>query len=111
MSLLQSRINYIEQLIKRQAAPVKLLNTIIQGIPRNGNLWITSLTQKSGSVKISGFTQQTEAIPELMNNLATSGIFVSVDLEDIESREEASKFSLLCSDIKKTEVERSHGRP
>ncbi len=106
--LYQSRIDLMEQLKKRQADPVLLLNAIIQGIPQKENIWLINLTQKSDSVRIAGFAQQTEAITELMNNLAVSGIFASVDLEEIESREEASRFSLLCTNIKNTEAARSN---
>jgi Tfp pilus assembly protein PilN len=99
--LLQSRIDVIEELKESQTGPVLLLNTVIQSIPPNANLWLTSLTQNSNNIKISGFAQQTEVIPDLMNNLLGSGIFDAVDLEEIESREGASKFSLLCRSIMK----------
>jgi Tfp pilus assembly protein PilN len=105
----QSGIDLIEQLKKRQADPVLLLNAVIQGIPRKKPIRLTSLTEKSGSVRITGFSRQTQAIPELMNNLAVSGIFGSIDLEEIESLEEASRFTLLCTKTKNTGVERSNG--
>jgi Tfp pilus assembly protein PilN len=99
--LLKNRIDVIKQLKESQAGPVLLLNTVLQSIPPNANLWLTSLTQKSNDIKIVGFAQQTEVIPDLMNNLLDSGIFDAVDLEEIESREGASKFSLLCRSIMK----------
>jgi type IV pilus assembly protein PilN len=98
----QSRIDVIEQLKEGQTGPVLLLNTVIQSIPRNTSLWLTSLTQKSDSIKIAGFAQQTEVIPDLMSNLIDSGIFDAVDLEEIESRKGISKFSLLCRSVGKT---------
>ena len=101
----QSRIDVIERLKENQTGPVLLLNTVIQCIPRNGVLWLTSLTQKSDRVKIVGFTQNTEVIPDLMSNLTASGIFKTVDLEQIESQKDASRFSLLCTSIKKPQAE------
>lgn len=103
--LSQSRIDAIEKLRKLQTGPVLLLNTVLQCIPRDANLWLISLTQNPDSIKIVGFAQQTEMIPDLMSNLATSGIFDIVDLEEIESQKEASKFSLICSNIGKTQAE------
>jgi len=103
--LYQGRVDAIEQLRESQAGPLLLLNTVLLSIPQNGNLWLVSLSQKSNGVKIAGFAQRTEAIPDLMSNLIASGIFESVDLEEIESQKEASKFSLVCRSIKKTPEE------
>ncbi len=97
----QSRIDVIEKLKEEQTGPVLLLNTILQSIPREGVLWLTSLTQKESSIKIVGYTQNTEVIPDLITNLASSGFFQTVDLELIESQKDASKFSLLCTSAQK----------
>jgi Tfp pilus assembly protein PilN len=103
--LRQSRIDVIEKLKEGQSGPVLLLNTLIQSIPRDGDLWLTSLTQKSGIIKIVGQTRIPEVIPDLMRNLTASGIFASVDLELIERQEDSSKFSLICTSIKKPQAE------
>jgi Tfp pilus assembly protein PilN len=103
--LRQSRIDVIEKLKENQTGPVLLLNTVIQSIPRDGDLWLTSLAQKADSIKIVGYTQRTEVIPDLMSNLATSGFFESVDLEEIESQKDASRFSLLCISRQKPQAE------
>jgi Tfp pilus assembly protein PilN len=95
--LRQSRIDVIEKLKEAQTGPVLLLNQVLQSIPRDGVLWLTSLIQKDDRIKIVGFAQNTEAIPDFMSNLTASGIFQSVDLEQIESQKDASKFSLICT--------------
>ncbi len=101
----QSRIDVIEKLKANQTGPVLLLNKIIQSIPRDGALWLTSLSQKTDTVKIVGFTQHPGVIPDFMSNLMTSGIFQSVDLELIENQKDASKFSLICIGGKKPQAE------
>jgi Tfp pilus assembly protein PilN len=103
--LRQSRIDVIEKLKENQTGPVLLLNSVIQSIPRDGVLWLTALTQKSDKIKIVGFTQHTEVIPDFMSNLTASGVFKSVDLELIDSQKEASKFSLICTSITKPQAE------
>jgi type IV pilus assembly protein PilN len=103
--LRQNRIDVIEKLKQDQTGPVLLLNTVIQSIPTDGLLWLTSLSQKGDRVTIVGFTQHTEMIPDLMSNLTASGIFSSVDLELMESQKDASKFSLICSSKTKTQAE------
>jgi len=100
-----NRIEVIEQLKESQKGPVLLLNNVIRSMPRDGLLWLTSLTQKGDRIKIVGYTQHTEAIPDFMSNLAASGGFQTVDLELIESQKEASKFALLCTGLKKPGAE------
>ncbi len=101
----QNRIDVIEKLKRDQTGPVLLLNTVIQSIPTDGVLWLTSLAQKSDRITIVGYTQHTELIPDLMSNLTASGIFESVDLELMESQKEASKFSLICTSKTKPQAE------
>jgi len=100
-----SRIEVIEQLKENQKGPVLLLNSVIQSIPRKGLLWLSNLTQKDDRIKIVGFTKNPEVIPDLMINLASSGIFQMVDLELIESQKEATKFSLICISANRKKAE------
>ena len=86
----------IERLKEQQTGPVLLLNHVLHSIPRNRLLWLTSLIQRDSDVKIVGQTQQIEAIPDFMTNLAETGFFQSVDLEEITTQNDASKFSLRC---------------
>jgi Tfp pilus assembly protein PilN len=101
----QSRIDVIEKLKDNQTGPVLLLNTVIQSVPTDGTLWLTNVTQKADRIKLVGFTQYPEIIPDFMSNLAASGFFKTVDLEQLERQKEASKFSLLCTSQKKTQAE------
>jgi Tfp pilus assembly protein PilN len=105
----QSRIDLIEKLKENQNGPVHLLNTIIQGIPRNGDFWLTNLEQKAGTVQITGLTRSPAAIPDLLKNLTASRIFSSVDLEVIERQEDLSKFSIICTNTKKPKAEVRNG--
>jgi Tfp pilus assembly protein PilN len=100
-----SRIKVIENLKEAQTGPVVLLNQVLQSIPRDGVMWLTSLNQKDSQVRIIGYAQHTEAIPDFMSNLATNGYFQTVDLESIESQKDASKFSLLCIAAKEQQPE------
>ena len=101
----QSRIDIIETLKEKQSGPVLLLNTVIRSIPRDGDLWLTSLGQNAGIIKIVGSTRVPGLIPQLMSNLKASGIFASVDLELIERQENASDFSLICTSVQQPQAE------
>jgi Tfp pilus assembly protein PilN len=100
-----SRISVIEKLKEAQTGPVVLLNQVLQSVPQNGVMWLTSLNQKESQVRIVGYAQHTEAIPDFMSNLASNGFFRTVDLESIESQKDASKFSLLCVTAKERQAE------
>jgi Tfp pilus assembly protein PilN len=101
----KDRIDVIENLKAAQTGPVLLLNSVIQSIPREGTLWLTSLTQNADHTKIVGHTQQTDIIPDFMSNLMACGMFKTVDLEMIVSEKDASKFSLICISGKKSQAE------
>jgi Tfp pilus assembly protein PilN len=94
--LQQSRIEVIQGLRDSQTGPVLLLNHVLQSIPRESNIWLTVLDQKGDRVQITGYAHHSEAIPDLMSNLSSSGVFRSVDLENLEQEKEAAKFSLVC---------------
>ncbi len=93
----QKRIDVIEELQKRQTGPVLLMNHVLASIPRDRLLWLTTMNQKDDRVQIVGYTERIEAIPDFMTNLAKNDFFQSVDLESIESSNDAAKFSLLCT--------------
>lgn len=93
----QKRIEVIEELREKQTGPVQLMNHLLESIPQNRLLWLTSVNQKDDRVQIVGYAQQIEAIPDFMTNLAKNNLFQSVDLETIESSDDASRFSLLCT--------------
>ena len=91
------KINVIEKLLESQKGPVKMLNAVIQAIPQNRDIWLTSLAQTNNGVKLQGQTRNPEILPDFMNNLESSGIFTVIDIEQIERRSEISTFSIFCA--------------
>jgi Tfp pilus assembly protein PilN len=67
------------------------------------------LNQKAETIKIAGFTLNPEVVPDFMTNLMASGIFQSVDLEDLETQKDSSRFSVVCISGKKPEAEERNG--
>ena len=88
----QSRIDIINKLLESKKGPVKLLNAIIQAVPQNREIWLTSLEQTNTGVKVRGATRTPEVLPYFMKDLEKSGIFADVDIEVIERRDEISNF-------------------
>ena len=90
-----TKISIIENLLESQKGPVRILNTVIQAIPQNRDIWLTAMEQTGSGVKLLGQTRTPEVLPDFMKSLESSGIF-AVDIEQIERREEISTFSILC---------------
>lgn len=105
----QSRIDVIEKLKESQTGPVLLLNHVIQSIPRDGQLWLSVLSQKGERVTIAGFALHSDVIPDFMSNLSTSNVFKSVELELIQEDKDAARFSLVCMTTQKSPRGADHG--
>jgi Tfp pilus assembly protein PilN len=101
----QSRIEVIEKLKDSQSGPVLLLNDVIRSIPREAQMWLTSLDQKGDHVQIAGFAQRGDIIPDFMSNLSRTGLFKSVELLLIQEDKDAAKFSLVCITGRKAQSE------
>jgi Tfp pilus assembly protein PilN len=99
--LRQMRIETIEKLKDSQTGPVLLLNHVIQSVPRERSLWLTSVDQKGDHVQVVGYAFASETIPDFMTNLSRTGFFNSVDLELMEEEKDATRFSLTCNTKKK----------
>jgi len=101
----QSRIDVIERLKDSQTGPVLLLNHVIQSIPKNTPLWLTAMEQKGDRIQITGMTQRSDVLPDLIANLGTPGFFKAVDLEVMEEPKEVAKFVLSCTTNRKARAE------
>ncbi len=99
--LQESRIQVIEKLKDAQTGPVLLLNHVIQSIPRDSGIWLTTLDQKGDRISIIGYTKRAEYIPDFMTNLSATRFFKSVDLDIILDERDGSKFSLVCTTSRK----------
>jgi len=93
----QGRIDIIGKLLESQKGPVKLMNAVIQAVPQNRSVWLTSLEQTGRGVKVKGETKTPEVLPNFMEDLKKSGIFASVDVELIERHDDISNFSIICA--------------
>jgi len=101
----QSRIEVIERLKESQTGPVLLLNHVIASIPRDTDLWLTSLDQKGDRVKIAGYTVRSDRLPDFLSNLHQAEVFRSVELEIMQEEKEAAKFSVVCLTAQKSRGE------
>lgn len=74
------KIGVIEQLKKNQQGPVRLLDEISRAIPASVD--ITSLTETSGSINITGEAFTNEDVVKFIDNLKASPYFTEVYLQE-----------------------------
>lgn len=79
IELLQSKLSVIRGLERNKTGPVRLLDEISMAVPR-GKLWLSSLSEKKGLVKMTGTAKDNDSVAEFMTNLENSEQIDSVDL-------------------------------
>lgn len=93
---LDARISVIEQLKANQEGPVMILNGIIDSIPSDPRLWLTSLGQRGTTVSIEGQAFDVPAIADFIASLNEKKNFKYVELEYWEENATSLKFKLNC---------------
>jgi Tfp pilus assembly protein PilN len=95
---LQKRLDAIAILTKNQARPVRLADAFVDTVP--ADVWITTLEDRNGALKISGSAFSATAVSELMNNLRRSGRFKDVDIlqakQDLQKPPRLVTFEVTC---------------
>ena len=84
---LERRVFAIETVLRNQARPAYLMDTLAGVIPPN--LWLTGLEEKGQLLRVTGTTYSSVALSDFMANLKASRRFLDVDL--IESRQDLTK--------------------
>src|SRR5690606_17626695 len=93
---LDARISVIEQLKANQKGPVRMMNSIIESVPADPRLWLTSLGQRGNSVTIEGRAFDVPAIADFIAGLNEQDSFKYVELEYWEEDTTSLKFKLNC---------------
>ena len=95
---LQKRLDAIALLTKNQSRPVLLADAFADTIPQD--VWITTLEDKNGAIKIQGSAFSPTAVSEFMNNLRRSGKFKDVDIvqakQDLQKPPRLVTFEVAC---------------
>lgn len=93
---LDARISVIEQLKDNQKGPVRMMNSIIESVPSDPRLWLTSLGQRGTTVTIEGQAFDVPAIADFITSLNEKDSFKYVELEYWEEDATSLNFKLNC---------------
>jgi len=104
ISELKSKLKIINELRSKKTGPVHLLDEIAMAVPRN-KLWLKSLKESKGILRLSGTAKNNEVVAEFMRNLERSKYIKTVDLDGIRVTQfdqfniKVSNFKLTCKTI------------
>lgn len=96
-----TKLGVIENLKKRKTGPVHLLDEIATAVPRD-KLWLTSLSESGGVLRITGTAMDNETVALFMTSLERSEYIHSVELLNTKllhlapQRLNVAEFSLEC---------------
>lgn len=76
---LQNKLKIMQELRTSKSGPVHLLDELIEALPEK--LWITSFTEKGGSIQISGVGLTENDVAKFMTNLERSPYYTGVELK------------------------------
>ncbi|MBW2094393.1 MAG: PilN domain-containing protein [Deltaproteobacteria bacterium] len=82
---IRAKLNIIRDLEKKKTGPVFLLDEIAMAVPKN-RLWLRSLSEKKGLLKLQGTAMDNETIALFMTNLEKADHITTVDLQSATLR-------------------------
>lgn len=93
---LEERIGLIQRLKNNQKGPVRLMNGLLDAMPSNPKLWLTSMVQKGRRVVIEGHAFDVPAVADFISDLDRTPPFKNIELEFWEDQKTSIKFKLNC---------------
>jgi len=94
---LKAKLRVIKQLERGKSGPVFLLEQISSAVPKD-KLWLTSLTQKKKSLKLTGTAMDNATVALFIDNLESSKQISRVNLQSVKLRD-IKKHKLRVSDF------------
>jgi len=76
---LENKLKIMEELRASKSGPVHLMDELIKALPEK--LWVTSFTEKGGSIQISGVGLTENDVATFMTNLERSAYYSGVELK------------------------------
>jgi type IV pilus assembly protein PilN len=98
---IKTKLDVIKDLEKKKTGPVLLLDEIAMAVPKD-KLWLTSLTETAGVLKLAGTAMDNETVALFMTNLEKSPHITSVELQSTklqhlaQYRLNVAEFQLEC---------------
>jgi type IV pilus assembly protein PilN len=100
LKTLEEKMDIIVKLEANRRGPVRFMDALTELVVGN-KMWLTSLNESQGNMKLAGIATDNKTIADFMTNLEKSPYFSSVDLissKQTESKEKQSfkQFTITC---------------
>lgn len=82
---LEDKLKILDTLKKKRGGPVKVMDSLAQLMPAHA--WITSLSERGGSVEMAGLGMTNDDVAELMRELKKSQYFSNIVLKRVTSEQ------------------------
>jgi type IV pilus assembly protein PilN len=98
---IEEKLGVIKELEKNKTGPVRLLDEIAMAVPKD-KLWLKSIQEKAGTLRLSGTAMDNDTVALFMTNLEKSPQITTVDLQSAKLQYlkayklNVSNFSLTC---------------
>jgi len=86
-SVLQTRINIIEELQRNRTGGQELLDALANTVTRSDTLWLTSLERKGNELTILGSAGSINAVANFITQMKHSGYFANVEIKQSQQDE------------------------
>ncbi len=97
---LEEKMDIIVKLEANRTGPVRFMDALT-GLVVADKMWLTSLTESQGNMKLSGMATDNNTIADFMTNLEGSRYFSSVDLvsskQTSEKAQVLKQFTIICN--------------
>ncbi|MEW6668229.1 MAG: PilN domain-containing protein [Thermodesulfobacteriota bacterium] len=77
---IKTKLDVIKDLENKKTGPIRLLDEIAMAVPKE-KLWLTSLSETAGVLKLTGTAMDNETVALFMTNLEKSPHITSVELQ------------------------------
>src|SRR5512142_1440543 len=97
----KKRVDVIDKLRAEQSGPVNLLAMLGDTVSHSDAVWLNTMYDEGGQIKLDGVALSVHAVADLMRNLQSTGYFRSVELQSTYQDEsvrdmQAFVFTLVC---------------
>ena len=106
---INAKLGVIKTLEEGKSGPVLLLGELADAVPKD-KLWLTSLSESGGTLRLSGTAMDNATVALFMKNLESKKHITSVELQSAKIRD-ISQYRLKVSDFSLTCTTYAHKKP
>jgi Tfp pilus assembly protein PilN len=93
---LERKSTHLNRLLRDREKPIQVLMTVERSMPIDPSISLQRLSRVQERIHITGACLDLRAVTEFVTHLDASSLFKSVELRQLESEGQVSRFDILC---------------